>query len=90
MPVSSKEQDEIQRFVEGASAEERENALQAAYEKLSQVKHLADRKLLDNAEMRIGELSIEMIARIEAFEQGKGSFFRLKRRMQLAASIRKA
>jgi hypothetical protein len=79
MPLSKREQQQIQMKIDTATKEE-----------LSEMRTTALTTLMVNKNYRGGkrfskedEEAVEILTRLEATEEGKGSWFRMKRRLQL-------
>ncbi len=83
MPLSSADQQQVQQMIEVSSAEERREMRVEAEVTLAQANALMGQKILSKEENKAIEISIEVLMRIEATEQGKGWWFRTKRRVQL-------
>lgn len=82
MPLSNRDQQQVQQMIEAASPEEREQRRAEAKDILALVNASMGR-LLSKELNKQGEIAIEILTRIEATEQGKGAWFRAKRRIQL-------
>ena len=83
MPLSSADQQQVQQTIELASAGERRKMCAEAEATLAQINVLMGQKILSKEENKVCEIAIEILMRFEATEQGKGWWFRTKRRIQL-------
>ena len=83
MPLSTRDQQQVQQMVEAASAENRREMRAEAEATLAQVNALMGQLLLSKDDSKAGEIAIEILIRLEATERGKGWWFRTKRRIQL-------
>ena len=81
--LSGREQQEVQQMIEAASAEERREMRGEAEAILADVNEAMGRVILSKEQNKAGEISIEILTRLDATEQGKGTWFRAKRRIQL-------
>lgn len=83
MPLSSGEQQTIEDMVAAASPDQRRNMRADAEAALSQINRLMGQRLLSREENKVAERAVEVLVRLEAIENGKGWWFRSKRRLQL-------
>ncbi|MFQ5686174.1 MAG: hypothetical protein ACE5GV_05885 [Candidatus Scalindua sp.] len=73
MPLSGSEQQQIQKMVDAASKEERQEMCASAEAALLQINMLAGQKILSIKEHKPAEETIEILTRVEATEKGKGA-----------------
>lgn len=83
MALSSAQQIAIEHYVNSASPEELAELRGSAEADLHAINGLMSQKVLSKAENQVAEAAIEALVRIECRENGKGWWFRLKRRTQL-------
>ena len=83
MALSNAEHQEVQQMIDSASAEDRRNLQADAEATLANVNALMGQGLLSKEASKAGDIAIEILTRLEATEQGKGWWFRAKRRVQL-------
>ncbi len=83
MPLSGASQQTIEDMVAAASPNQRYIMRAEAEAALTQINTLMGQRLLSHEENKAAERAIEILVRLEAIEQGKGWWFRSKRRIQL-------
>lgn len=83
MSLSTRDHQQVQQMIEAASAEDRREMRAEAETTLAQVNALMGQGLLSKQDSKAAEIAIEILMRFEATEQGKGWWFRTKRRIQL-------
>lgn len=83
MPLSTREQDEVQTLIECSSPEELLGIKSNAEDTLQQINILMGQKILSHEENKEAQIAIETLLRIESTQQNKGWWFRTKRRLQL-------
>lgn len=83
MSLSTRDQQQIQQIIEAASAENRREIRAEAETTLAQVNALMGQRVLSKEDNIAAVTAIEILMRLEATEQAKGWWFRMKRRIQL-------
>jgi hypothetical protein len=83
MRLSGADQGRVQAEVANLSAAERRESLQGGHELLAVLSHNFRQTGLDETEERLAALTIEMICRAECIENGRGPWYRLRRRLAL-------
>ena len=83
MSLSTRNQQQVQQMIEAASAQGRREMRAEAEATLAQVNVLMGQGILSKEDIKAAEIAIEILMRLEATEQGKGWWFRSKRRIQL-------
>jgi hypothetical protein len=91
MPIDALEQSAIQATIEKATPAELAYMKEDAQHVVDGVRYAFSRGNVTDHLCSNAEYAIEVIARIECFEEGCGESFRIRRRAQLAATfMRKA
>lgn len=83
MALSTRDHQQVQQMVENASADDRKKVHAEAEYTLARVNAIIGQRLLSKEDRKAAEIAIEILMRFEATEQGKGWWFRTKRRIQL-------
>lgn len=83
MTVSIAEQHKIEKVVAAASPDQRIVMRSEAEIALTQINQRMARRILFHEENEAAKRAIEVLVRMDAFEAGKGWWFRFKRRFQL-------
>lgn len=81
LSVGSSEQDEIQAMIEAQSVDERLEMRQVVEKQLEYLIGPFGDHVMTETERSSGEVSIEILTRLDATEQSKGAFFRARRRV---------
>jgi hypothetical protein len=80
MALSVAEQQEIQRLIDGATKEQRDEIRRTAVQDL---RELSKYGTLGGGSTEDIDLNAELLTRLDATELGKGGFYRMRRRFQI-------
>jgi len=81
--LSISEQYDIQYLIKNTCDQERNQMRQEAELTLLRIGKSWNTRALSSDELKAAELATEILARIDASEQGKGWFYRAKRRFEI-------